>query len=122
MGTTYIFDADTKRWSTGPAMPTPRDGGYFAVHDGSIYVIGGVNPQEPNNGYSRLWVNEALDVAAGSWQARAPMPTARAHGQADTLGGKIYVTAGSTIVETYDHVEVYDPSSNSWSPGTSFPR
>jgi N-acetylneuraminic acid mutarotase len=50
------------------------------------------------------------------------MPTARAHGQADTLDGKIYVIAGSTIVETYDEVEVYEPSSDSWSVAPSLPR
>jgi N-acetylneuraminic acid mutarotase len=122
VGTTYIFDPDTKSWTTGYSMPTPRDDGFVAVHDGRIFVIGGVNPFVPNNGYSRLWANEVFDVAAGSWETRAPMPVARAHGQADTLDGKIYVIAGSTIVETYDRVDVYDPGSNSWSSAPSFPR
>jgi N-acetylneuraminic acid mutarotase len=119
VSTTFVFDPESESWSTGPDMPTARDQGAVAVLEGRIYVIGGVNPQAPNNGYSRLWANEAFRVADRWWEVRAPMPTARGHAQADTLSGQIYVIAGSTVVEVYDTVEVYHSASDTWSVAPS---
>jgi N-acetylneuraminic acid mutarotase len=102
-------------------MPTARADGVSAVVGGRVFVIGGTNREVPNNGYSRLWANEGFRAADGVWEVRAPMPTARGHMAGDTLGGVIYVVGGSTVVEVYDTLEVYDPNWDAWTVGPSMP-
>ncbi|MEY2489987.1 MAG: hypothetical protein QOC70_1929 [Verrucomicrobiota bacterium] len=52
----------------------------------------------------------------GSWQDRAPMPTARQEFATAALNGKIYVLAGYDVnVHSTALVEVYDPDTDTWS-------
>lgn len=121
VATTFVFDSETETWSVGAEMPTARDQGAIAGTGDAIYVIGGVNPDAPNNGFSRLHQSERLG-ADGAWLVRAPMPTARGGARADTLGGRIYVVAGGVDGFTKTGVlEIYDLEANTWTSGASIP-
>lgn len=115
----YLFDASSQTWTGADSMPTARDQGATAVAAGRIC---GVNPLAPeHNGFSRLSVNEAFNVATGTWATAAEIPTARGSVRADTLGGLIYVVGGSTGPEALSTVEVYDPATDSWSTAPPLP-
>ncbi|MEV0647023.1 S8 family serine peptidase [Phytomonospora sp. NPDC050363] len=78
--------------------------------DGALYVVGGtIGADQTGKGYK---------YADGAWTAIADMPTPRNQPQSEFIGGKLYVTGGwlaSGAPAT--EVEVYDPSTNSWSTG-----
>lgn len=70
---------------------------------------------------------EGCTSGCGSWSDAAPMPTARWGVGAASLGGLIYVVGGRPLVDdTVDAglttLEVYDPLTNSWSPGADLPE
>jgi hypothetical protein len=119
--TTFVFDPETDRWTTTTPMPTGRDNGAVATVGDYLYVIGGINPAAPNNGYHRLWVNEAFRATDGVWVARTDMPTARGSAGAASVGGKIYVIGGREFPDFLATVEVYDPATDTWSTGPSLP-
>src|SRR4051812_35390828 len=52
----------------------------------------------------------------GSWQKRAPLPTARQELATAALDGKVYVMGGYDInLNSTALVEVYDPGTDTWS-------
>lgn len=109
------------RTGSGRRMPTPRGQEAVAVIGDRIHVIGGVNPDAPDNVDSRLRVHEAYSPASDTWETLTAMSVARGGVRADTLGRNIYVVGASRGPLTIDSVKVYDASSNSWSPAPSLP-
>jgi hypothetical protein len=74
-----------------------------------LYAIGGYNSTS-----SALSIVEVLDLTTGLWSTAAPLSAPRRGLSAVYLNGKIYAIGGfngSSIVST---VEVYDPTSNTW--------
>lgn len=61
-------------------------------------------------------------IGQGSWQTKAPMPTARQELATAALDGKIYVIGGydQNIMST-STVEVYDPASDTWASAQPIP-
>lgn len=53
------------------------------------------------------------------WTFGSPMPTPRTEIVATHMNGKIYVVGGTTKTEYTDVVEIYNPSSNTWSNNIS---
>jgi N-acetylneuraminic acid mutarotase len=53
------------------------------------------------------------------WTLGSPMPTPRTEIAAAIMDGKIYIVGGKTKTELTDVVEVYDPSSDTWSTNIS---
>jgi len=56
----------------------------------------------------------------GTWQKRAPMPSARTEVAAVELGGKIYVMGG--YEKGGDLVEEYDPKNDTWRTRAPLPK
>src|ERR1035437_4174245 len=65
---THVF-AQADSWSTGPSMPTAREGHTSSVVNGKIYAIGGA--------FGNGSCVEVFDPAANSWSTGPSMPTAR---------------------------------------------
>lgn len=121
--TTEIYDDVTDRFVPGPSMNTER-----AVHtatrlqDGRWLLVGGV---DYNNDPQAAC--EVYDPAADVFAPVAPMATARMGHTATLLqDGRVLVAGGltaitnavlSTIANTTDTTEIYDPVANSWAPG-----
>ncbi len=80
------------------------------VLDGKIYFVGG------NNGSDRN-IAERYDPVTNTWETLASMSVARRGVACSVLNGKLYVIGGKDLAS----VEVYDPSTASWSAGVPLP-
>jgi len=133
VNTVEVYDPISNSWTTssvtggtpGPVapMPTARWGLAAAAVNGQIYAIGGVD-----NGGQSVNTVEVYDPISNSWNPPNPlgtpasMTTVRAGLAVAVVNGKIYaiggIGTGGIILNT---VEVYDPSTNSWSTAASMP-
>lgn len=120
--TVRILDTGTATWSTDSADPLPTALAYASAvaAGGKIYLFGGLDSTA--HSVSSVWV---YDPAAGSgsrWTSGATMSSARAQAASALLGSKIYVAGGwdhgDLLLDTLD---IYDPSSDSWSTGANMP-
>src|SRR5262245_6461817 len=113
--TTFMLDEEAGTWVPKAPMPTARSGGGSAVIDGKIYVAGGRPPRG-----SDLAV---YDPATDTWTALPDIPTQRNHLGVGAMNGKLYVAGGrfggGVGSEMTDILEIYDPSTNSWTSGAS---
>ena len=96
-------------WITLSTMPTPRQEMPHAVHDGKIYVMGGLL----SSGVSTAV--EIYTPSSDSWATGTPMPSPRHHHMTAVANGKIYVIGGypGAFVGTSSNYE-YDPVSDTW--------
>lgn len=122
-----MFDTWHGRWVPCPSMPTKRAGSAAAVlPDGRFIVVGGYNEKGIAEGL--LASCDIYDPRAQLWDKDGAEPLARArwgHGCA-CLRGKVYVVGGCSLqpdgqpreasMETLRCCEVYDASSQRWSP------
>ncbi|MBI4409805.1 MAG: galactose oxidase [Gemmatimonadetes bacterium] len=129
-GAVHIYDLATRRWSEGAPMPTPRGAMGVTVLGGKIHAIGGTvaDPTglEPHlhgtAAGNSVGTHEVYDPATDTWSRRAPMPTARNHLGAASLGGKIYALAGRVPGNaTLTANEVYDPGTDRWATAAPVP-
>jgi len=127
LSTVEVYDPATNTWrsSTEPPgtpgapapMPTARGFLAAAAVNGKIYAIGGddgniVNTVEVYDPATNTW--RSSTEPPGTPGAPAPMPTAQFKLAAAAVNGKIYAIGG-VAGNALQTVEVYDPSSNSWS-------
>jgi N-acetylneuraminic acid mutarotase len=112
-------------WFSGAPMPTARAALAAVALNGKIYAIGGVDPSG-----AVLNTVEVYDPATNSWGSAASMPTARDGLTATVVAGKIYAIGGCTNCSPFESnpsgvylgtLEIYDPSSDSWTEGASMP-
>ena len=116
----YSLNADA--WTSLPDMPTPRAGLAAAVVGPAVYAIGGrVQPGGPcsQEAGGQLATVERFDVTTETWTTVASLPRARSDLAAAAFGGRIYVFGGCRVgnqgTRFLDRVDVYDPSTDSWS-------
>lgn len=101
--TVYVFDG--RSWQTGPALPAALDHPSAASLGTDVYLAGGFS-----NGPA---VASLYRLAAGKWQALAPLSHARGGLALVGLGGKLYALGGIDKAEVAP-AEVYDPATNHW--------
>jgi hypothetical protein len=115
---TQVYTIATNSWSTAAPMPVAMMQ-HRAVtgQNGKIYVFGGRTSVA--NGLSDLV--QIYTPATNSWAFGAPMPIAKSQfGACQSDNGKIYIIGGKASFYNgpYFHtVEIYDPSTNTWSAG-----
>jgi len=66
---------------------------------------------------TQLVAGPRAHAVGGSWETKAPMPTARNYVATGVIAGKLYVATGSNTTA----LEVYDPASNSWTTRAPIP-
>ena len=85
--------------------------------NGKICVMGGAGPDN-----KPVRSVEVFDPAAGTWAARADMPTPRALFGASAVGTTIYAVGGTTIGrDKLAVVEAYDTVTDTWSRRADMP-
>jgi hypothetical protein len=92
-----------------PGLPegSERASPASAVVGSDWYLLGGWNGNGPSGLVHRF--------TGGTWQAKAAMPTPRAHATAVVVGGKIWVIGGEERNDVPSRaVEVYDPATDTW--------
>ncbi|HEX5702865.1 MAG TPA: protein kinase [Pyrinomonadaceae bacterium] len=107
-------------WSVKTPLDRPRAGAAVATLNGNLYVASG------NDRSGAINELDEYDPATGKWTSRAPIPTARTAAGAAGINGKLYVFGGCTHnsdcrIGTTNVLEVYDPTSNSWSVKSPMP-
>ena len=116
------YNPSTNSWSSVGSQYC-RNSRCRAVMIGStLYVMGRLSSS--TSGVSNYTALKAYSFSGSSWSTKASMSTGRAHFGAAVYDSKIYVFGGQSGSGSYDltdSVEVYDPSSNSWSNHTTFP-
>lgn len=116
--TVEIYNIATNSWSTGTSMPTGCSWASGVALNGKIYVLGGVGTDYFN-------LMQVFDQSTNSWSIGPPFVGGRYLCAATTYNGKIYLIGGDsweTGSDTvYDDLQVYDPTTNSWTSKTHMP-
>lgn len=115
------YDPDDGSWTRGAPMPTARAFSAAAVHDGKLYVFGGIGADGKT-----LDVVEAFDPWTNSWTSRAPMRVPRSRCAATLradLGGIVVAGGlGSDSAENARTVHIYFPAKDEWLFWPDLPR
>jgi hypothetical protein len=130
------FDPDTQSFAdAGFALPTPRARHRSTVlDDGRILLTGGLSTTLLGNVVVSSCV--LIDPQLGTATAAAPMSVPRIfHSAVKLPDGRVWVAGGSNAFNTahpigwpgstllvHGSTEIYDPTTNSWSPGPSLAR
>ena len=113
---TVAYDPATDSWSQLADMPSGRNHAAGGTYNGKLYVFAG--RQGPNIGSPGFNDTFIYDPATDTWTTGASVPTARSGmGNAPELNGELYVIGGEVggpFAGTFEEVEVYDPTTDTW--------
>lgn len=125
------YDPVADTWTARAPMPTARWSlAVVGAPNGKVYALGGYGlsgglASGVYNPAGFLGTVEEYDPSSDTWTAKASMPTPRAYLTAVAApDGKIYAIGGFSGPNRTDPsgylatVEVYDPSTDTWSSGT----
>ena len=114
-------------WQRITQLPTKRWEFATAVVENKIYIIGG-SLFENRAGPFGLSTVEIYDTQTNTWQRGADMPTPRTNAKAAVVDGTIYVFGGYNSKDNFlenwkmaDHVEAYDPETDTWTRKRKMP-
>lgn len=113
---------DCNCWTILEDIPTARTNFASAALNGNLYVLGGLPTVPPP--YATV---EAYSPSSRAWITRAPMPTARVNFGAVSLNGSLFAIGGDNLApcscptNTLRTVEIYNPTTDSWSAGVPMP-
>lgn len=113
-----IYDIATRTWTSGPPMPIGVSWAKAVTLENKIYVLGGVGAHYYNT-------VQVFDPQTNSWSIKSPFNGGRYLHAAVVYNGKIYLIGGDTW-ETgndyvYSDIQVYDPTSDSWTEKSPMP-
>lgn len=118
----YEYHVQTNTWSQGPSLPMNVGAGQMGVVGRVLYYFGGRNAD--NVGQTDMW-SLNLDDPNAAWQAAPPIPHTANHDGAVVLNDKIYAIGGIVDKEedtsNENYLQVFDPSSDSWSQAAAMP-
>ena len=114
-------------WEVITQLPTKRWEFSTAVVDDKVYIIGG-SLFDNNAGPFGLSTVEVYDPQTDTWRQVADMPTPRTNAKAAVVNGTIYVFGGYNSKDNFlqnwkmtDHVEAYDPLTDTWTQKKEMP-
>ncbi len=109
-----IFNPTTNSWSQKGSIPTLRKAPQAVMVNNIIYIMGGVSSSDGQI----LSLVQSYDPSNGEWQTKAPMPSPTAYGTASVSNGMIYYFGGSNGTMLLNTLQIYNPSTDSWTLGT----
>ena len=111
----YVYNPKTDRVTTAAPMlqSRKRGAGGIAVHDGKIYVAGGLHA-----GVAVPWF-DVYDPATDSWATLPDMPEARDHFHGAVVGDRFYAIGGrrTSIDATVTVNDAFDFTTGKWVRG-----
>jgi N-acetylneuraminic acid mutarotase len=120
----YMYSANTNRFSAMTNLPIPRSGGALVEVGNTLHYFGGFNIQGRTD--SNLHYILDLSNPKAQWQLGKAMPLSRNHMAYVNYYNKVYLIAGQTGTDaglvTKSDVQIYDPTTNSWSKGANMPH
>jgi DNA-binding CsgD family transcriptional regulator/N-acetylneuraminic acid mutarotase len=106
-----------EQWRNLTPLPTDRTGLAVVAYENQIFTFGG----QTSDGVSG--VSELLDLQTNIWSQVASKPLPVADINAASIGGLIYIPGGrSSSGDPINSMEIYDPKTNQWLPGTNLPK
>lgn len=132
----YEYDPATDKWTKKKPMALASHHVAITEHKGKIYAFGGfVLPASGPAAWQPTDQAFEYDPATDNWKALAPMPTKRGAAGAASVGDKLYVIGGASMLPnskeqsihpTRAHrsmttVEEYDPATNTWRERSMMP-
>lgn len=99
-------------WDTVAALPQLRTEVSATVHDGELYIAGGLAP--PGGNALAVYV---YNPAGDDWRVLTSLPAQRHHTGIAIVDGRLCVLGGESFGgggRTFDEVERYDPVANTW--------
>ncbi|MQA99301.1 MAG: galactose oxidase [Actinobacteria bacterium] len=132
----WRYDPAADTWHALASLATARGAACAAAANGKVYVMGGAAqlPDDPSAGihpvrpHRSLATVEEYDPATDTWREVAPLPTARNHAAAASVGGRMIVIGGrlagafiTALPGNTGIVEEYDPQTDSWSRRSPMP-
>lgn len=122
----HIYDPATDAWTTSPdSIPEGVNHAGLVYLDGKLCLVGGFRGATFDP-IDAVWI---YDIAAGTWTAGPPLPTARGAMAVAVLNGKIHVIGGNAAnagaLNPAEHNvgpdassvgthEVFDPATGQW--------
>lgn len=120
LATLEVYDPASNTWQTRSPAPHTKSAAAVAAIDGKLYVTGGFIASGAPDAATDIY-----DPATDTWSSGAPMPTPRGGAAAAVVDGILYVIGGlnatGQISTTYQTVEGYNPTSNTWLTGSLMP-
>lgn len=123
-----VYYPESDRFEFKHSIPPSRrrGGAGAAVHDGKIYLVGGITNGHID-GY-QPWFDE-YDPVTGEWRTLPDAPHARDHFQAVVHGDRLYALAGRTTSKvtnqvfdlTITAIDIYDFNMGKWLPEDQCP-
>ncbi len=112
------YDAALDTWTTVASLPQARQGASAVWDDeGHVLVFGGAGSS--GTATSNVY---RYSVDSNTWDSLAAMPnTERDGGAVFAPNGNVYVVGGTSGSTTLDVVQVYDPTTNSWTIDNKLP-
>lgn len=114
-----IYDVLSDSWTTGRSMPGDRHGGGGGAIGGKFYVAAG----NGNSGRAKSLV--IYDPATMTWSEGAPIPVPVLSPGSAVYDGKLYIIGGvgddGALGAAVGLVQIYDPTTNTWSNGAPMP-
>ncbi|MEM5517807.1 kelch repeat-containing protein [Henriciella sp. AS95] len=112
-------------WHTGTSLPFPVQEIYPARHAGRIHLAGGF-VAENGRITGPTSAHHAYNPNTGTWQLKAPLPSARHHPQLISYRGHLYCIGGYESGEAgawqmRGGVWRYDEASNAWAVAPAMP-
>ncbi|WP_066401753.1 malectin domain-containing carbohydrate-binding protein [Flavisolibacter tropicus] len=111
-----IYDANTNTWSFGPSLPELCGGNALVRVGRKLHSFGGVMTDRQTGNPAHYVLD--LDNINQGWVRKADMPLSRCHFASAFVGGKIYALGGQTghdgTIADVKYVQVYDPSTDTW--------
>lgn len=122
----YYPEKDEFRFKHTIPEARRRGGAGAVLHDGKIYIVGGITNGHMD-GY-QPWL-DVYDPKSGDWKVLDDAPHARDHFQAVVQGDRLYAVAGRTTSQrtkqgfdlTVPAVDVYDLKQQRWLASETFP-
>ncbi len=110
-------------WTTLSDMPWSTADQTIAVVNSKLYVIGGYLPGASSGTHGYGGMNDCWEynISTSTWTQKTGMPTDRWGMIAVTVGSLIYVFGGESHGSASTKLEIYNPSTDSWSTGNSCP-
>lgn len=110
----YEYDPRTDTWRERAPMPTQGFRGITGVIDNRLYVVTNCDQEDCFDFVSRALYR--YNPATDRWVVLRAPSSYHGWGFGGVIGGKFYVTGGSSALE------VYDPATNRWTEKAPMPR
>ncbi len=115
LNSVVAYTPGSNSWSTKALLPSARYGANGATAiSGKIYLAGGFN-----SAGTLTRTLYAYNPSTNTWATKSTMPVASGCGGSASIGGRLYVFTGCTLLSTGVQVSAgllhrYDPGTNTW--------